>query len=102
MQTRNAPIKSVRVVATINSTAYIADATYINRDVPLRFIVSTSVGTPTNVETIINQIEEQHGASINGQPVTYEMMHDHIYRDPARVPKTAGSVRPPTITDCTL
>lgn len=99
---RSIPIKKVRVVNTINATAYIADATYVGRDEPVRLIVSSPTGTPTNLETIVTQIHDQHPGSDTGQAINYEMMHDRLTRDPANIPKQSGSVRAPTITDSTL
>ena len=99
---RSLPIKKARVVNTINASAYIADVTYVGRDNPVRVIVSDVDGTPTNLETIITQIGEQYPGTENGQAINYEMMHDRVDRDPANIPKQSGSVRAPTITDCTL
>jgi len=75
------PLKHARVLKTINSTAFVAEAYMHNRKTPLRVIVDAPEGIPTNVDTIINLITKQHGEFDNGQAWTIEMVTDHPHRD---------------------
>ena len=74
-------LRHAKVLKTINSTAFVAEAYMHNRETPLRVVVDAPEGIPTNVDSIITLITKQHGNFDNGQAWTLEMVHDHPFRD---------------------
>ncbi len=104
MDKRIEPITSAKVMATVNSTAYIAEVVYNNIDVPVRFIVTNESGTPSNLETIIKDVHGQNPGILNGQALSYDHFKNHPLKDRSLIPgaKTKEVGKRIQITDCTL